>query len=139
MCGLNFYLNKTDYKQKKYITSHFKYTLYCVRGNHEARPDDLEMTIHWDHDIGNFVRIEKDFPTIKYLYDGGIYNFNGHKTLVIGGAYSVDKWYRLNSKGILDDSDPDYYNPRKTGWFHNECLTPFEMKEIEEGKRDFRF
>lgn len=30
-----------------------------------------------------------------FAKDGEVYNFNGFYTLVIGGAYSVDKYYRL--------------------------------------------
>ena len=30
-----------------------------------------------------------------FAKDGEVYNFNGIYTLVIGGAYSVDKYYRL--------------------------------------------
>ena len=30
-----------------------------------------------------------------FAKDGEVYNFNGVSTLVIGGAYSVDKYYRL--------------------------------------------
>ena len=35
--GLNYYLNKRDDINKKMVSS-YGYTIYCVRGNHEARP-----------------------------------------------------------------------------------------------------
>jgi 3-oxoacid CoA-transferase subunit A len=63
-----------------------------------------------------FVYYEKGFPKIRYFVDGETYNLQGYKTLVIGGAYSVDKYYRLQ-------------NGAK--WFENELLTEDEMNEIE--------
>ena len=36
-----------------------------------------------------------EYPNILFARDGEIYNFNDNKVLVIGGAYSVDKFYRL--------------------------------------------
>ena len=54
--------------------------------------------------------------------DGNTYEFNGHPTLVIGGAYSVDKWYRLSRS-------PE--GAKWTGWFPEEQLTAEEMAEIE--------
>ena len=70
--------------------------------------------------------MENEFPNIRYFKDGGIYDINGHKTLVIGGAYSVDKWYRLARAGLLESEN----NPAKSGWFSDEMLTPSEMDAI---------
>lgn len=39
--------------------------------------------------------IEPNFPELMFAIDGEVYNFNDKKILVIGGAYSVDKFYRL--------------------------------------------
>ena len=39
--GINFYLNKTDKKNKK-IINNTGYIIYCVRGNHEERPENIE-------------------------------------------------------------------------------------------------
>ena len=38
--GINFYLNKTDRNLKRNIQN-TGYTIYCVRGNHEERPENL--------------------------------------------------------------------------------------------------
>ena len=38
---------------------------------------------------------EEAFPDILFAVDGEVYNFNGYRCIVIGGAYSVDKHYRL--------------------------------------------
>jgi len=41
------------------------------------------------------VFFEEEYLNIFFAKDGEIYNINNKKTMVIGGAYSVDKYYRL--------------------------------------------
>lgn len=103
------------------------YTFYCVCGNHEARPEDIEtITIIYDKEIKGLVYIEPQFPNIRYFIDGGEYTINGFSVLVIGGAYSIDKWYRILRTGRTEENN----NPKVTGWFANEMLTMAEMNEI---------
>lgn len=119
--GVNFYLNKTDKKNKK-IINNSGYIIYCVRGNHEERPENIKGMEQWyDEIIEGTVWREAAYPNIRYLMDGHAYLFNGHPTLVIGGAYSVDKWYRLSHM----PKDAEW-----TGWFKDEQLTPEEMQDI---------
>ena len=130
--GINFYLNKTDLKNKKIINNQ-GFTLYCVRGNHEERPENLGYIEHWyDENVKGYVMYEPDFPNIRYFEDGNAYEIGGKSVLVIGGAYSVDKWYRLNRAGVTSKLDKDYLNPRKTGWFPDEQLIDWEMTMIEQ-------
>ena len=128
--GLNFYLNKTDKKNKKIINNQ-GFTIYCVRGNHEERPEKVPG-IHpvLDDNVKGVVLQEVEFPNIRYLMDGGEYTIAGKSVLVVGGAYSVDKWYRLNRCGVYDKLHPDYTNSKKTGWFPAEQLTTDEMGDI---------
>ena len=120
--GFNFYLNRSDTKRKQFAQES-GYVFYCVRGNHEERPQNIpNMTEYFDMDIHNFVYMEEEFPNIKYLRDGEEYKFNGHPTLVIGGAYSVDKWFRLDGR----PENTDLW----TGWFKDELLTLTEMADI---------
>lgn len=119
--GLNFYLNNSDYKNKKQVND-MGYIVYCLRGNHEERPENISgMTIMVDHDIHGEVYVESMFSNIRYLMDGNVYDFGIFKTLCIGGAYSVDKWYRLQ-------------NFRQSngwcGWFAEEQLFLDEMNYI---------
>lgn len=45
---------------------------------------------------------------ILFAVDGEVYNFNGYKCIVIGGAYSVDKHYRLaHGLNWWPDEQPD--------------------------------
>ena len=129
--GINFYLNKTDMNLKRNIQN-TGFTVYCVRGNHEERPENLGYIEHWyDENVKGYVMYEPDYPNIRYFEDGNAYEICGKSVLVIGGAYSVDKWYRLNRAGVTNKLDKDYLNPRKTGWFPDEQLLDWEMTTIE--------
>ena len=118
--GLNYYLDRRDYFEKQEAESKGVY-LYCVRGNHEARPgENLDMELIHDETVGGPVWVEKEYPHIRYFTDWGIYNIQGLKTLVVGGAYSVDKYYRLQ---------------RGFRWFENEQLKDFERKACLRGTK----
>lgn len=49
---------------------------------------------------GGKVWVEEAYPNILFAKDGEIYDIAGMKTIVIGGAYSVDKFYRLSNQCI---------------------------------------
>ena len=116
--GFNFYLDYTS-KRLKADTCATDYTIYCVRGNHEERPQNIEgMKVIYDEEVQGLVYVENKFPNIKYFVDGENYLINGHHCLVIGGAYSVDKYWRLQSG-------------ENSGWFPEEQLTKTEMRTIE--------
>ena len=69
-------------------------TFFCIHGNHEERPFHLpsyeEQPWH-----GGIVYQEKQYPSLLFAKDGEIYDFDGQKYVVIGGAYSIDKYIRL--------------------------------------------
>jgi 3-oxoacid CoA-transferase subunit A len=44
---------------------------------------------------GGIVYFEDDYPNLLFAKDGEIYDLDGQKAIAIGGAYSVDKYYRL--------------------------------------------
>lgn len=118
--GLNFYLNKTDANNKTKLAA-TGLTFYLVRGNHEERPQNIPTMTEWyDPEVMNYVYREERWPNIRYLKDGEMYMFNGYTALVIGGAYSVDKWYRLGGK----------HSDGWSGWFASEQLTKDEIRII---------
>ena len=120
--GFNFYLNKSDDRLKQYVES-FNFPIYCVRGNHEQRPELIHnMHCIFDLRVKNRVYYQPQYPHIHYLIDGYDYTFNDHKALVLGGAYSVDKWFRLAGE------DPN--TTHWTGWFKYEQLTDLEKDVI---------
>ena len=138
--GLNYWLNNTDKKYKKLLNS-MNYHIYCVRGNHEQRPELIEgMALVNDENVNNVVYMEEAFPNIRYFVDGKIYDLLGYKCLVIGGAYAIDKWYRLARAGYSKD-EAETADPKKCGWFKDECLTAAEMttimKEVKGESVDF--
>lgn len=128
--GLNFYLNNTDKKYKKLLNSQ-GYHIYCIRGNHEERPENLGYELSYDPDVFGMVYHDPNFDNIKYFVDGGEYQIGKYSVLVIGGAYSVDKWYRLARAGYSKD-EAEIANPKKCGWFKDELLTSKELEAIED-------
>ena len=116
--GANFFFNKRDIEFKEKLKS-YPCRFFLIRGNHEQRPSIMaennpdKWTMDWYFE--NNVWIEKEYPNIKYAMDlPYVYNINGHSTLVVPGAYSVDKYYRLANhwtwfeKEQLDEGEKDY-------------------------------
>lgn len=91
--GINYYLNKRDYMLKQ-VLQDLPITLFCIHGNHEERPFNIPTYKEKEWNNG-MVYYEEEFPNLLFAKDGEIYTINGKKCLVIGGAYSVDKGYRL--------------------------------------------
>lgn len=116
--GANYYKAKYDWKIK-HQAADFGYTIYALRGNHEERASKIEnMTYEYDEFVKGIVHYEPEFPIIKYFMDCVCeYEIMGKKVLCIPGAYSVDKWYRLQNNWP---------------WFADEQLTEIEMKTAEE-------
>lgn len=91
--GINYHLDDRDYILKNSILQ-IPITLFCIHGNHEERPENVS-TYKTKIFSGGEVYYEEDYPNILFAKDGEIYNLDNKQTLVIGGAYSVDKEYRL--------------------------------------------
>lgn len=90
--GINYFCDYRDTDLKGELTR-LPITLLCIHGNHEERPFELGYDeMEW-HD--GVVYYEENFPNILFAKDGEIYNFDGKKAIAIGGAYSVDKYYRI--------------------------------------------
>ena len=111
--GINYCLNEGDNKFKEYLKK-YNVKMFCIRGNHEERPENIRTYKEIDM-FGGKVFIEEEYPYLIFAKDGEEYNIDGKSVLVIGGAYSVDKEYRL------------MYGYK---WFKDEQLTKEEMETI---------
>lgn len=92
--GANYFGNERDAVFKA-VFAKLEPTILCIHGNHEIRPQNIPtyQTKEWNDGI---VWYEEAYPNILFAKDGEIFDIEGTKHLVIGGAYSVDKAYRLS-------------------------------------------
>lgn len=117
--GANYFLNYRDENFKKALEK-FPFTYFAIRGNHEERPSILKQEHpdkwHIETYFNNEVYVEDAHPRILYARDDGDeYNIAGRSTLIVPGAYSVDKNYRLM---------------RGWSWFSGEQLTEDEKNNL---------
>ena len=111
--GFNYTMDVNDSHLKNTLDKRYKFTLYCLRGNHEARPQNVQgMKLVYDENVCGEVYMQDKWPKIRYFKDWGVYTIDSYKVAVVGGAYSVDKFYRLQN------------NLR---WFEDEQLDTDEM------------
>lgn len=121
--GANYYLHGRD-RQTKKRASRIPATLFCIHGNHEARPQSLPQLYHERHWCGGTVFVEEAFPNLVFAKDGEIYDLGGFRTIAIGGAFSIDRDWRT-AQGIpwFSDEQPDAATKRtvettlsRSGW-----------------------
>ena len=92
--GVNYFGNDKGDKSRKKTLNKCGVPIFCIHGNHEMRPESISSykEILWR---GGIVYIEEEFPNLLFAKDGEIYDLDDKKAIAIGGAYSVDKFYRL--------------------------------------------
>ena len=113
--GINYYRNERDLRLKEMLAQS-PITLLCVHGNHEERPENISTYTETEF-CGDAAYCEPEYPNIIFAKDGSIYELNGAKCLTLGGAYSVDKFYRLE---------------RGWQWFASEQITDARKAEINQ-------
>ena len=104
--GINYWLDERDEALKERLTE-LPLTLFCIHGNHEERPEEVPgyELVEWR---GGQVWVQPEYPNLLFAQDGEVYDFSGRRVLVIGGAYSVDKQYRLaNGMQWFPTEQPD--------------------------------
>lgn len=109
--------------------SQYPCTFIVMRGNHDARywkayrerDEEYEIFDVW----GNKMLRQREYPNVWYVRDeGGLYEIpEVGNVLFVPGAYSVDKWYRLQ---------------RGMAWEHDEQLTYREMDALIETSKERR-
>lgn len=122
--GVNYYGEKKDRRIKKYLES-LPITFAMIRGNHDQRPSKKLYREKWveEPEYSGVFLVEDGYPDLLFCRDGAFYHFKEKLAFVIGGAYSVDKWFRL------DMQEAGYKQYR---WFQDEQLFPKEQKQIDE-------
>lgn len=91
--GINYYNDENDNVLKNNLAK-LPITLFSIHGNHEERCENIKTYKTKIFHSGT-IYYEEQYPNILFAKDGEIYDFNNKKVLVIGGAYSVDKYIRL--------------------------------------------
>ena len=104
--GANYYGDERDDAVKEVLSS-VAPTILCIHGNHEMRPRTVpgyELRA-WN---GGKVWVQDKYPRLLFAEDGEIYTIEGQRYIAIGGAYSVDKYYRiLRGVSWFSDEQPD--------------------------------
>lgn len=124
--GLNYFLDKRDDMNKEYVEN-LPITILCIHGNHEERAYNLPSYKRvYEPRIKAYVYKEPSYPSILFIEDG-IFYLGDKKCLAIGGAYSIDKLFRL-----------------KAGyrWFESEQPTEEEKEKIlkiVDGENSFNY
>ncbi|MBO5334241.1 MAG: metallophosphoesterase [Clostridia bacterium] len=111
--GLNYYGNDKGDSGRKRTLNKWNVPILCVHGNHEMRPESLATYSEKEWN-GGTVYYEEEFPNILFAKDGEIYNIDGISHIALGGAYSVDKFYRLENgiKWFPDEQPSDEIKDR---------------------------
>ena len=119
--GINFTGTKDDQIYKQYLES-LPITFMFVRGNHEMRPSQItyQTSYHDEGEIHGLFWAEPEYPSLLFAKDGAFYTYIDENSVVqpifvCGGAYSIDKQYRLS---------------RNLKWFSDEQLTKVEKQWI---------
>ena len=92
--GMNYFGNRHGDRHRKKRLNKLGVTMFCIHGNHEMRPETIP-TYQEKEWHGGVVYVEEEYPNLLLAKDGEVYDLDGKKAIVMGGAYSADKWYRL--------------------------------------------
>lgn len=117
--GINYYKYKRNKIYKEYLNE-LGVTFLVVQGNHEKCNGELigdknygNYKLQIEHN-NKFV-VEDKFPNIKFLLNGESYEIGDYNVLVVGGAYSVDKEYRIeNNLGWWENEQPTEKEKERT-------------------------
>ncbi len=103
--GINYFSDARATALRQHLAQ-LPLTLFCIHGNHEARPETVPG-MQLQEGFGGQVYVNPRFPNQFFPVDGAIYTLGSRRTLVVGGAYSVDKFYRLrNHWAWFEDEQP---------------------------------
>ncbi len=138
--GMNFYGGLRDFMKKERLAQ-LPLTIFSIHGNHEMRPATIP-SYHLTDWHGGKVYMEDAYPNLLFALDGEIYDLDGVRAIAIGGAYSIDKMYRLaHGYGWWPDEQPSPSIKEKVeralkacGWRIDAVLshtTPLKYEPVE--------
>lgn len=126
--GVNYWGPHRDKKLKNYLAS-LPISFFMIKGNHDQRPSmKIYATKEKAHPLVDGVcLVEPEYPSLLFSVIYGAYTFhiapdNDIRSFVLGGAYSADKWYRLEMQALGHGG----YR-----WFNDEQMSSQEMSEAE--------
>ena len=133
--GVNYWGPHKDKKIKNYLSS-LPISFFMIKGNHDQRPSPKLYHIAPEniHPLvrGSFL-VEDEYPSLLFAPMYGGYEFycedKWRKAFVLGGAYSADKWYRLEMQELGHSG----YR-----WFADEQMSTWEMKEAASMIHDYK-
>ncbi len=103
--GINLYGDERDTGLKKFL-SKLPISFFCIHGNHEARPHRFSSYQKiWVDKYSCYCYWDSKYPNIYFPEVATTCYLNGHRCLVCGGAYSVDKYYRLKNGWFWDEEE----------------------------------
>lgn len=115
--GINYHLNGYDVETKQNLAK-LPITVLILHGNHEERAWNVTGYTRKVHTVGNNHILgysQEEYPNLIFLEDFLIQRLNDEYCLFLGGAYSVDKFYRV----ALGHK-----------WFPSEQMSVKEMKTV---------
>lgn len=125
--GVNYWGPHKDKKLKNYLAA-LPISFFMIKGNHDQRPS-LKTYHIAPIDAHALLRgtclVEEGWPSILFAPMYGLFSFQTSpdvwtQAFVLGGAYSADKWYRLEMQSLGHSG---------FRWFNDEQMTTWEMKE----------
>lgn len=117
--GCLYYGGRRDMRMRKYLES-LPISFMIIKGNHDQRPSESIFTLTYVDrpEVKGTFYIDPQCPSLMFTTVYGEYEIIGKKAYVMGGAYSIDKWYRLEQYSL------GFHNYR---WFYDEQMSESEM------------
>lgn len=103
--GINYGGGIRDVRKKEFLES-LPITIFAIHGNHEQRPQTVGGYAEkiWR---GGVVYQEEAYPSLLFAKDGEVFDLDGKQAIAIGGAYSIDKMFRImHGYGWWPDEQP---------------------------------
>lgn len=94
--GINFHGEAKDRAKKDFLKT-LPITLFCLHGNHDMRPTAID-TYKEVSCAGGIAYVEDGYENLLFAKDGELFDFDGLRTITLGGAYSIDKELRIGLK-----------------------------------------